>query len=142
MEFDRHPVLTVDWANRKALAGDKTALNAKIEEVSKMDSTAYTAESWNRLAEAANAASALAENADQTAIDNALAAINKAIAALVAATPAPEGAVASITAADGTMTYYTSLFDKAEVSDGEGNVTSPAVPGAVSSLKAGETLHF
>lgn len=140
MEFDRHPVLTVDWANRKALAGDKTALNAKIEEVSKMDSTAYTAESWNRLAEAANAASALAENADQTAIDNALAAINKAIAALVAATPAPEGAVASITAADGTMTYYTSLFDKAEVSDGEGNVTSPAVPGAVSSLKAGETL--
>ena len=140
MEFDRHPVLTVDWANRKALAGDKTALNAKIKEVSEMDSSAYTAESWDKLAEVTNAAGALAGDADQTAIDNALAAINEAIAALVAAAPAPEGAVASITAADGTVTYYTSLFDKAEVSDEEGNVTSPAVPGAVSSLKAGETL--
>ena len=143
MSFDRKPTLTVDWSNRvliKAAEADRTALNAKIEEVAAMDSTSYTAESWNKLADVTNAARELPADATQEQVDAALAEINAAIAALVTEQPAPEGAVASITAADGTVTYYNSLFDQAEVTDESGNVTTPAVAGAVSSLKGGETL--
>lgn len=143
MSFDRKSTLNVDWANRvliKAAEADRTALNAKIEEVAAMDSAPYTAESWDKLADVTNAARELPADATQEQVDAALAEINAAIAALVKEQPAPEGAVASITAADGTVTYYDSLFDQAEVTDESGNVTTPAVAGAVSSLKGGETL--
>lgn len=143
MSFDRHPVLTVDWANRvkvKAPAGDRTQLNEQLAAIAELKEENYTAESWAALQEAVAAANQLAEDADQVAVDAAQAALAQAVSNLAQAEKAPEGSVASITAADGTVSYYTSLFDQAEVTDENGTITRPAVAGAVSSLKAGETL--
>lgn len=137
----------VDFANavKQAAPVDRTALDAAIAEAEGKTETEWTAKSWADLQTALANAKAVTADAEQETVDAAKDALLAAISALEAAAsdPAPvvpEDAVASITAADGTVTYYTSLADVTAVTDEAGNETSPAVSGAVSSLKGGETL--
>lgn len=69
----------------------KDALNAAIDEAEKRVETDYTADSWANFARALENAKIVAadENADQTAVDEATALLNEAMAALVAAEPEP-----------------------------------------------------
>ena len=62
---------------------DKTALNKAIADAEALTSSDYTEASWKAVEDAVAAAKALAETADQAAVDAAAKAINDVIAALV-----------------------------------------------------------
>ncbi len=64
--------------------GDKTDLNAAIDEANKLAESEYSAASWSALAEKLAGATEVKENenATQSAVDNALAELNAAISAL------------------------------------------------------------
>ena len=100
---DKKPNVSVD-DEAKYLADLKAAIeglvsyatygdiDAKVAEIEAMDSSKYTAESWKAVQDAIKAASALKSDryATQPMADEALAAINAAVEALVEATATPD----------------------------------------------------